>query len=101
MRRERERARAGGSHDYSVSSIDMLPSVENLCIYSIQWMYIREVGSCLILASLLLHELPSCDDFHHANGFGQRTHEVILREAILLQEVLRGEWMTNKQKGRV
>ena len=31
---------------------------------------------------------PSDDDLHHADGLGQRAHEVIVREAVLLQEIL-------------
>ena len=32
--------------------------------------------------------MPSGDDLHHADGLGQWAHEVIVREAILLQEIL-------------
>mmetsp|Transcript_64817 Transcript_64817/g.166821 ORF Transcript_64817/g.166821 Transcript_64817/m.166821 type:complete len:597 (+) Transcript_64817:397-2187(+) len=47
----------------------------------------------LLLAGELRHALLSGlvepnDDLHHANGLGQGAHEVVLGEAVLLQEVL-------------
>jgi len=37
---------------------------------------------------LLTHLVEANDNLHHANGLGQWAHEVVVGEAVLLQEVL-------------
>ena len=56
-----------------------------------------------MLAGELCHHLlrrfvEAHDDLHHADGLGQGAHEVVLREAVLLQEILPKGLLEGKQK---
>lgn len=58
-----------------------------------------------MLAGQLRHHLlrrfvEAYDDLHHPDGLGQWAHEVILREAVLLQEILRVYGSEGSESGR-